>query len=33
VTGIVAELTRLRAGFEWPDDLIQVLDVDPVNLC
>ncbi len=33
VTGIVAEITRLRAGFEWPDDMIQVLDVDPVNLC
>ncbi|TAG32461.1 MAG: primosomal protein N', partial [Verrucomicrobia bacterium] len=33
VTGIVAEITRLRALFEWPDDLIQVLDVDPVNLC
>lgn len=33
VTGIVAEITRLRAVFEWPDDLIQVLDVDPVNLC
>lgn len=33
VTGIVAEITRLRAVFEWPDDMIQVLDVDPVNLC
>ncbi len=22
----------LRAGFAWPDDLTQVLDVDPVNL-
>ncbi|MCX6937817.1 MAG: primosomal protein N' [Verrucomicrobia bacterium] len=33
VTGIVAEITRLRAIFEWPDDMIQVLDVDPVNLC
>lgn len=33
VTGIVAEITKLRAVFEWPDDMIQVLDVDPVNLC
>lgn len=33
VTGIVAEITRLRADFAWPDDMVQVLDVDPVNLC
>jgi len=33
VTGIVAEITRLRAEFIWPDDMVQVLDVDPVNLC
>lgn len=33
VTGIVAEISRLRAAFEWPEDMIQVLDVDPVNLC
>ncbi|MFH1498257.1 MAG: primosomal protein N' [Verrucomicrobiota bacterium] len=33
VTGIVADLTRLRGGFTWPDDLVQVIDVDPVNLC
>jgi hypothetical protein len=23
---------RLRADFAWPDDITQVLDVDPVNL-
>jgi hypothetical protein len=23
---------KLRAGFAWPDDMVQVLDVDPVNL-
>ncbi len=33
VTKIVAEVSRLRAEFDWPDDMIQVLDVDPVNLC
>src|SRR5690606_41758920 len=33
VTGIVADITRLRAGFAWPYDLTQVLDVGPVNLC
>jgi primosomal protein N' (replication factor Y) len=32
VTKVVAELARLRAGFAWPDDITQVLDVDPVNL-
>ncbi len=32
VTKVVPELARLRAGFAWPDDLTQVLDVDPVNL-
>jgi primosomal protein N' (replication factor Y) len=32
VTPVVAELQRLRAGFAWPDDVVQVLDVDPVNL-
>lgn len=33
VTKIVAEVSRLRSEFEWPEDMIQVLDVDPVNLC
>ncbi len=29
---VVPELARLREGFAWPDDITQVLDVDPVNL-
>lgn len=32
VTKIVPELARLRAEFAWPDDITQVIDVDPVNL-
>ncbi len=32
VTRVIADLARLRASFAWPDDLTQVLDVDPVNL-
>ncbi len=32
VTPIMPELNRLRAEFAWPDDVSQVLDVDPVNL-
>lgn len=32
VTKVVAELTKLRAGFAWPDDITQVIDVDPANL-
>jgi primosomal protein N' (replication factor Y) len=32
VTKVVPELTRLRAEFTWPDDITQVLDVDPTNL-
>ena len=32
VTKVVPELVRLRTGFAWPDDIKQVLDVDPVNL-
>ena len=32
VTKVVPELARLRSEFAWPDDLTQVLDVDPVNL-
>ena len=32
VTKIVPELAKLRTGFAWPDDITQVLDVDPVNL-
>ncbi len=32
VTKVVPELARLRGEFAWPDDITQVLDVDPVNL-
>ncbi len=32
VTKIVPELAEMRAKFAWPDDITQVLDVDPVNL-
>jgi len=29
---VVTELQRLEAGFAWPDDVVQVLDVDPMSL-
>ena len=32
VTKTVALLTKLRADFAWPDDVTQVLDVDPASL-
>lgn len=32
VSKVIGELNQLRAGFAWPDDITQVLDVDPVNL-
>ncbi|MDB6094426.1 MAG: primosomal protein [Verrucomicrobia bacterium] len=32
VTKVVPEIARLRADFAWPDDITQVIDVDPVNL-
>lgn len=32
VTKVVPELVRLRAEFAWPEDITQVLDVDPVSL-
>ncbi|WP_232767450.1 replication restart helicase PriA [Geminisphaera colitermitum] len=32
VSAIVADLARLRATFAWPEQLVQVIDVDPVNL-
>jgi primosomal protein N' (replication factor Y) (superfamily II helicase) len=32
VTKVVAELTKLRAEFAWPEDITQVMDVDPANL-
>jgi primosomal protein N' (replication factor Y) len=32
VTRVIGDLSRLRDGFEWPDDITQMLDVDPMNL-
>ncbi len=32
VTKVVPQLVKLRDAFAWPDDITQVLDVDPVNL-
>ena len=32
VTKVVPELARMRSEFAWPDDMTQVLDVDPVNM-
>jgi primosomal protein N' (replication factor Y) (superfamily II helicase) len=32
VTKVVPELARLRREFAWPDDITQVIDVDPANL-
>jgi primosomal protein N' (replication factor Y) len=32
VSAIVTDLARLRATFTWPEQFVQVLDVDPVNL-
>ncbi len=32
VTKVVAELTKLRDAFQWPDDVVQVIDVDPMSL-
>jgi primosomal protein N' (replication factor Y) (superfamily II helicase) len=32
VTKVVADLAKLRAEFSWPDDVVQVLDVDPASL-
>jgi len=29
---VVAELVRLQKDFAWPDDVVQVLDVDPMSL-
>ncbi|MSU46288.1 MAG: primosomal protein N' [Lacunisphaera sp.] len=31
-TEVVPELVRLQGGVKWPDDVTQVLDVDPMNL-
>jgi primosomal protein N' (replication factor Y) len=32
VTRVIDRLNTLRTDFAWPDDVIQVLDVDPVSL-
>jgi primosomal protein N' (replication factor Y) len=32
VTRVIADLNALRADFAWPDDIVQVLDVDPTNM-
>jgi primosomal protein N' (replication factor Y) len=32
VTRVIGDLSRLREEFEWPDDITQMLDVDPMNL-
>jgi primosomal protein N' (replication factor Y) len=32
VTQVIGELSKLRGEFAWPDDLTQVIDVDPVSL-
>ena len=32
VTKVIGDLSKLRAEFKWPDDLTQMLDVDPMNL-
>lgn len=32
VSKVIPELSRLRREFAWPDDITQVLDVDPVSL-
>jgi len=32
VTRVIGDLSRLRDEFGWPDDVSQMLDVDPMNL-
>jgi primosomal protein N' (replication factor Y) len=32
VTKVVAELAKSRADFAWPDDVTQMLDVDPMHM-
>ena len=32
VTKVIADLARLRDEFAWPDDVKEMLDVDPMNL-
>lgn len=31
-TAVVPALVRLQGTVKWPDDVIQVLDVDPMSL-
>ena len=32
VTKVIGDLSSLRGAFGWPDDITQMLDVDPMNL-
>jgi primosomal protein N' (replication factor Y) len=32
VTRVIGDISRLRDEFEWPDDMSEMLDVDPMNL-
>jgi primosomal protein N' (replication factor Y) len=32
VTRVIGDLSKLRDEFRWPDDISQMLDVDPMNL-
>lgn len=32
VSQVIPMISKLRANFAWPDDMIQVIDVDPVSL-
>jgi primosomal protein N' (replication factor Y) len=29
---VIGELNQLRENFAWPDDIVQMLDVDPASL-
>ena len=32
VSAIIGKLSRLRANFPWPEDVIEILDVDPMDV-
>jgi primosomal protein N' (replication factor Y) len=32
ITRVIGDLSALLRGFRWPDDVTQMLDVDPMNL-
>ena len=32
VSQVIPLISKLRADFAWPNDMIQVIDVDPVSL-